>query len=113
MMIKIVINEKPDADQPVNLHWPRTGLTGMLDRGGAATFGFLTKIDPTVQSEANLAGITEVDKLDFSIKWKHDVEMIAKHQADEEKKKKATTGADEKPSNSSSAKAAEPDKDTQ
>jgi len=111
MKIKIVINEKEHTAEPVNLHWPRTGLTGMVDKGAAATFGFLTKIDPSVQTEGNLAGLTEVDKLDFSIKWKHDVEMIAKHQADEEKKKAA--GAEEKKPDSSSAKAAEPDNATQ
>jgi hypothetical protein len=71
-----MINEKTDAEQPVNLYWPMTGFRSSLDPNEVKSLGFLTKIKPSETFGAN-AGLTEVNKLAFSIKYKQDVEKMA------------------------------------
>jgi len=59
-----MINEKTDAEQPVNLYWPMTGFRSSLDANEVKSLGFLTKIKPSETFGAN-AGLTEVNKLAF------------------------------------------------
>lgn len=75
--------EKNDAQQPINIKWPRTGMTGRLNGGDSTVLGLLTKIDPTEE------GSNEIEKLSFQLKWKHDVEKIAS-QGDKKDKKAPT-----------------------
>jgi hypothetical protein len=75
-MVRVRIDQAPDAELPVNLNWPKTGLRTKLDGSGVKTIGFLTKIQPTEAFGAE-AGLTEVGKLDFTLKVKDDVEKIA------------------------------------
>lgn len=75
-MVKVSMLENADAEQPVNLHWPRSGFRTKLDANSFKTLGFLTKIHPT-ETFGQEAGLTEAGKLDFSLKCKDDLEKIA------------------------------------
>jgi len=75
-MVSVNMEENQDAEKPVNMHWPRTGMRATLDENSFKTLGFLTKIQPTEAFGAE-AGLTEVSKLDFTLKVKDDVEKIA------------------------------------
>lgn len=75
-MVRILIAEKNANDGPINIKWPKTGFSGTLGASEFKTLGFLTKIEPT-ETEGAEAGLTEVSKLNFTLKWKHDVAVIA------------------------------------
>jgi len=66
---RIEINEKQNADKPINIHWPRTGLAGKLIGNESTVVGMLCKIEPSATQGAE-AGLTEISKLNFSLKVK-------------------------------------------
>jgi hypothetical protein len=66
---RIEITEKEHADRPININWPRTGIAGKLNGNESSVAAVLCKIEPTATQGAE-AGLTEISKLNFSLKIK-------------------------------------------
>lgn len=85
ILANIGITQKESAVLPINVNWPVTGIKGDLQEGETAILAFLTKIEPSETADSK-DGATEIQKLDFSLSWKHDNERIARIQEAIEKK---------------------------
>jgi len=85
VLAKIGITQKQSAVLPINVNWPVTGIKGDLQAEETAILAFLTKIEPSETADSK-DGATEIQKLDFSLSWKHDNVRIARIQEAIEKK---------------------------
>lgn len=58
------ISEKEEAERPININWPRSGIKGKLNGNESQTLAILCKIEPTTTQGAE-TGLTEIAKLNF------------------------------------------------
>jgi hypothetical protein len=75
------------AGSHININWPRSGIKGKIGKGESSVFALLTKIEPTVTENEgqDIMEMTEINKLNFELKVKDDVEAIAR-QAEQDAK---------------------------
>lgn len=68
--VLVKINFTRNFQDEINIKYPKTGFVGHLDGGKSCLIGLLSKIDPSLDDNP-------IEKLNFEIKMKHDVERIA------------------------------------